>query len=113
LGQARGSRHAERRDGPHDSNPGTRGRRTFAEEQVLSGLLLARTASDASGGTQPSLTSSIVGLLFMFAVIVAILWAWMWSRRNRAVNELRDRYAKGEIDQTEFEARMDDLRQQK
>jgi hypothetical protein len=93
--------------------PENDGLMTFASVQLLSGALFVKAASDASGDTQPSLVSSIIGLIFFFAVIVAIIWVWMWSRRNRAVNELRDRYAKGEIDQAEFEARMDDLRQQK
>lgn len=71
-----------------------------------------RSAADASA-TQPSLLSSIIGLLFFILIAALIVWAYMRAKSNRPVNDLRDRYARGEIDQAEFEARMDDLRRER
>jgi hypothetical protein len=73
---------------------------------------LGAAGSDTSS-TQPSLLSSIVGLIFFFGIAALIVWAWMRQKSNRSMNELRDRYARGEIDQAEFDARMDALRQER
>ena len=65
---------------------------------------------DDASTTQPNLTNSIVGLVLILGLAALVVWVYLRSKSNRPVNELRDRYARGEITQDEFEARMDDLR---
>jgi len=58
----------------------------------------------------------IVGWLLIVALAVAGVW-WLasslrsagFSRRNDALDILRERYARGEISREEFEARRKDL----
>ena len=56
--------------------------------------------------------SLVIPLVITGVVIGVIVWAirrTVPSGRNAAVAELRDRFARGEIDQAEFQARMDAL----
>ncbi len=59
----------------------------------------------------------IMMVAFWVAVIAAIVTGIRWlgghgsaSRSDRAVEILRERYARGEIDKQEFEAKLRDLR---
>jgi len=67
-----------------------------------------------------SMSGAIAGLtIFMMvfitvAVIAVIVWAFRRvapALRDPAEQELRDRLARGEIDMSEFQARLDALRQ--
>ncbi|HEU0050858.1 MAG TPA: SHOCT domain-containing protein [Patescibacteria group bacterium] len=64
--------------------------------------------------------TGIVMMIFLFILILVALWAifsggrYRWRERNlddrdRAMIILRERYAKGEINKEEFEARKKDL----
>lgn len=58
------------------------------------------------------LVSLIVPLAIAVAVIAVVVWAFRRSAptgRNAAVDELRGRFARGEIDQSEFQARIETL----
>jgi uncharacterized membrane protein len=62
------------------------------------------------------LISVLVPLLITVFVIVMVVWSIrrampsMPSGDNAAIQELRDRFARGEIDQAEYQARMDTLK---
>ena len=59
--------------------------------------------------------SLIIPLVITGLVIFVVVWAIrrsipsMPTGKNAAIMELRDRFARGEIDQAEFQARMDAL----
>jgi uncharacterized membrane protein len=56
--------------------------------------------------------SLLIPLVITVAVIVTIIWVVrrsIPSGRDAAIVDLRARFARGEIDQSEFEARMDSL----
>ena len=56
--------------------------------------------------------SLLIPLVITVGVIVTIIWAIRRSvptGRDAAIAELRARFARGEIDQSEFDARMDSL----
>jgi uncharacterized membrane protein len=58
------------------------------------------------------LVSVLVPLVITVIVIGVVVWAMrraMPSGKDAAIQELRDRFARGEIDQSEFQARMDAL----
>ena len=58
------------------------------------------------------LLSVVVPLVITIAIIGVIVWAIRRSAptgKNAAIEELRTRFARGEIDQSEFQARMDVL----
>ena len=56
--------------------------------------------------------SLLVPLVITIGVVVAVIWAIRRSvptGKDAAIAELRGRFARGEIDQSEFQARMDAL----
>ena len=58
------------------------------------------------------IVSLLVPLVIMGVIIGVIVWAIRRSvptGRDAAVQELRTRFARGQIDQAEFQARMDTL----
>jgi uncharacterized membrane protein len=58
------------------------------------------------------IVSLVVPLVITGVVIGVIVWAIrrsVPSGKNAAIEELRGRFARGEIDQSEFQARMDAL----
>lgn len=68
------------------------------------------------------LATGVLSLIFWIVVIVAIIWAVKWLvaggvpgndmhvlREDSAMKILRERFAKGEIGQDEFEAKKKDL----
>lgn len=63
------------------------------------------------------LASVLVGVSLLALLVVALVVAirWLWTNvpteraQDRALTVLRERYARGEIDREEFEARRRDL----
>jgi len=56
--------------------------------------------------------SLLIPIVITVIVIGTVVWAMrraMPSGKDAAIQELRDRFARGEIDQSEFQARMDTL----
>jgi len=60
---------------------------------------------------------TIIGAVILpLAITILVIGVIVWSMRraipsgkDAAIQELRDRFARGEIDQSEFQARMDAL----
>jgi putative membrane protein len=71
---------------------------------------------DMMWGMSGMMVFMVVGWLLIVALVVAGVW-WLasslrsprFSRRNDALDILRERYARGEISREEFEARRKDL----
>jgi uncharacterized membrane protein len=58
------------------------------------------------------LISLLIPIVITVIVIGTVVWAMrraMPTGKDAAIQELRDRFARGEIDQSEFQARMDTL----
>ncbi len=75
------------------------------------------------GGMSISIGFMILGILFMLAFIVGVVLLIVWLVRksspqsqvtsSSAVEILKSRYAKGDIDKVEFEAKIKDITSEK
>lgn len=90
---------------------------TMADQQMHDGMMMGGQQMPDMMTMAPTM---ILGLVFMIAVVAALITGIVWLVRNlagdrdttgrpRAIEQLEGRYARGEIDRDEFLQRRNDL----